>query len=428
MIDAKRIVVVPALLLLTILACTSSAQVIAINGGKVLTISKGMVEGGTVLIKNGKIEGVGNEIIVPSEARIIDAEDKYVMPGLIDIQSRLFVIDRELNESGRIVPELSILDAVDPYVKEYAEVLAHGVTAVHISPGSRGLVGGRSAVLTVNGGKTVKQDVAVKAAIGVSSGSESSSLNRLEDYASIRETLLAAKMYVRRKTKSQRAFVEYRKKRVEYDKLEDTKKDPKKKPKRPERFRESPSQEVLAKVLDRKIPLLVEAHRTTDIMNALRLADEFGLSLMLEKCTEGYLVADEIARRKVPVIVGPVSTSFVDMPRLEYRKHDLRNAGILAGNGVKVALGVAGRDGASSKFVTLAAAMAVANGMDETAALRAITLTSAEMLGVQDRIGSLEAGKDADVVILSGHPLDTRTSVEMVLVQGRVVYERNASK
>jgi imidazolonepropionase-like amidohydrolase len=350
------------------------------------------------------------------------------MPGLIDIQSRLFVIDRELSESGRIVPELSILDAIDPYIKEHREVLAHGVTAVHIAPGSRGLIGGRSAVLKVNGGRILKPNVVVKAAIGVSSGNVSSSLSRLEDYASIREALLAAKLYMRRKAKSQRAFVEYRQKKAEYDKLEDAKKDPKKKPKRPSRFRESPSQEVLSAVLAKRIPLLVEAHRTTDIMNALRLADEFALSLILEKCTEGYLVAGEIAKRKVPVIVGPVSTSFVDMTRLEYRKHDLRNAGILAGNGVKVALGVAGRDGASSKFVTLAAAMAVANGMDESAALRAITLTPAEMLGVAGRIGSLEAGKDADVVILSGPPLETRSSVEMVLIDGRIVYERKASQ
>ncbi len=428
MIDAKRIVVAATLLLPTILTCISGAQDIAIKGGRILTISRGMVEGGTVLVKGGKIEAVGDDVIIPSEVRVIDAKDKYVMPGLIDIQSRLFVIDRELNEDGRIVPELSILDAIDPYIKEYREVLASGVTAVHAAPGSLGLIGGRSAVLKVNGGEILKPNVAVKAAIGVSNGSESSSLRRLEDYASIREALLAAKLYMQRKAKASRELVEYRKKKVEYDKLEEGKKDPKKKPKRPSRFRESPSQEVLAKVLSGQVPLLIEAHRTTDIMNALRLADEFGLSLILGKCTEGYLVAEEIAKRKAPVIVGPVSTSFVDMPRLEYRRHNLRNAGILAGSGVKVALGVAGRDGASSKFVTLAAAMAVANGMDESAALRAITLTPAEILGVEDRIGSLEAGKDADVVILSGPPLETRSSVEMVLIDGKVVYERKASQ
>ena len=151
-------------------------------------------------------------------------------------------------------------------------------------------------------------------------------------------------------------------------------------------------------------------------------------SLILDKCTEGYMVVEEIARRKVPVIVGPVSTSFMDMPKLEYRNHDPQNAGILLNGGVKVALGVSGRDGASSKFVPLAAAIATANGMDKDAALRAITLSSAEILGVADRIGSLEVGKDADIVILNGHPLDTSTQVEMVLIEGKTVYEREAGQ
>jgi len=146
--------------------------------------------------------------------------------------------------------------------------------------------------------------------------------------------------------------------------------------------------------------------------------------LILDKCTEGYLVAEEIARRKATVILGPVSTSFADMPILEYRNHDIRNAAILSEKGIKLALGVSGRDGASSKFIALAAAMAVANGMDRDLALRAVTLTPAEILGVADRIGSLQAGKDADIVILSGHSLDTLSRVEMVLIEGKTVFER----
>jgi len=229
------------------------------------------------------------------------------------------------------------------------------------------------------------------------------------------------------KEKYERDLAEDNRKKAEYKKKESGKDTEKKeKPKRPARFRTSPANDVLAQVLRKEIPLQVEAHRVVDILNALRLADEFGFSLILDKCTEGYLIADEIARRKVPVIVGPVSTSFVDMPRLEYRKHDMSNAAVLSKKGIKAALGVSGRDGASSKFITLAAALAAANGMNKDAALRAITLTPAEILGVADRIGSLEVGKDADVVIMSGHPLDTLTQVEMVLIEGKVVFERKA--
>ena len=144
--------------------------------------------------------------------------------------------------------------------------------------------------------------------------------------------------------------------------------------------------------------------------------------------TTGYKIANEIARRRIPVIVGPISTSFVDMPKLEYRNHDIRNATILSKKGVQLALGVSGRDGVSSKFVTLAAAMAVANDLDRDVALRAVTLTPAEILGVANRIGSLEPDKDADIIILSGHPLDTFTQVEMVLIEGETVYERKATQ
>ncbi|MHC4085279.1 MAG: amidohydrolase family protein, partial [Planctomycetota bacterium] len=275
----------------------------------------------------------------------------------------------------------------------------------------------------------LKADATLKAAVGMSTGNASSSLARLENYSSIREALISTKVYMQRKEKADRELAEYNRKKAEYEKKESGKETEKKeKPKRPARFRSSPASDVLAQVLRKKIPLQVEAHRVTDILNVLRLADEFGFTLILDKCTEGYLIADEIAKRKVPVIVGPVSTSFVDMPRLEYRNHNMSNAAILSKRGVKAALGVSGRDGASSKFITLAAAMATANGMDKGAALRAITLTPAEMLGVADRIGSLQVGKDADLVILNGHPLDIRTRVEMVMIEGRVVFERKSQQ
>jgi imidazolonepropionase-like amidohydrolase len=425
-----NIIIISSLLLLLILTSAFGEQVIAIQTGHILTISDNPIENGIVLIKKGKIEALGQNVVLPADVRIIDANDKFVMPGLIDAQSRLFVMDSELNESRTIAPDLNILDAIDPFIKEYREVLAQGVTAVCVAPGSRGLIGGRSAVLKLNGSKNVdrmvlKANATLKAAVGVSTGNISSSLARLEHYSSIREALIATKVYMQRKEKADRELAEYNRKQAEYEKKYSGKETEKKeKPKRPAKFRANPASDVLAQVLRKKIPLQVEAHRVTDILNVLRLADEFGFTLILDKCTEGYLITNEIARRKVPVIVGPVSTSFVDMPRLEYRNHDMSNAAILSKKGVKAALGVSGRDGASSKFIILAAAIAAANGMDKAAALRAITLTPAEMLGVADRIGSLQVGKDADLVILNGHPLDARTRVEMVMIEGRVVFER----
>jgi len=426
----KGILVLASLFLPFLSAGACSAQDIAIQAGTILPISDAPIVNGTILIKDGKIAALGQNVAVGADARIIDASGKFVMPGLIDAQSRLFVIDSELNESRSIAPELNILDGLDPFVKEAPEVAAQGVTAVYLSPGSRSLIGGSGAVLKLNGSKDVgkmllKGDVAVKAAIGVSSNNQSSSLGRLANYSSIREALLETKIYMHSREKHAREQAEYNKKKAEYDKKKELKPTEKiEKPKRPARFRPNPTREVLARILSKEIPLQIEAHRVTDILNALRLADEFGFTLILDKCTEGYLVAEEIARCKIPVILGPVSTSFIDMPRLEYRHHDIRNAAILSEKGVKLALGVSGRDGASSKFITLAAAMAVGSGMDRDMALRAVTLTPAEILGVADRIGSLQAGKDADIVILSGHPLDTLSRVEMVLIEGKTVFER----
>jgi imidazolonepropionase-like amidohydrolase len=439
----KRIVIISSLLFLCAFTNTLGAENIAIQGGNILTISGDMIEHGTILIKDGKVEALGRDVVIPSGTRTIDAKDKFVMPGHIDAQSRLYVIESELNESLAIAPELNILDALDPFIKEYQEVLAQGVTTIYVAPGSRSLLGGRGAVLKLNGSKTankivLKTDVAVKGVIGISSNNQSSSLRRLEHYSSIREALIATQAYMQEKRKYEQELSEYKKKKADKQKKDDEqekgKKDDeqekgkKEKPKRPAKPKRNPTYEILAKVLRKEIPLQIEAHRVDDILNALRLADEFDFTLILDKCTEGYMIADEIARRKVPVIVGPVSTSFVDMPKLEYRNHDMRNAAILSKEGVKLALGVSGRDGASSKFIALAAAMAVANGMDKDFALRAITLTPAEILGVADRIGSLEAGKDADIVILSGHPLDTFTQVEMVLIEGKTVYERKTAQ
>jgi len=432
----KRVVIISSVLFLCAFTNTLGAENVAIQGGNILTISGDVIEHGTILIKDGKIEALGRDVVIPSDTRTIDAKDKFVMPGRIDAQSRLYVIERELNESRAVAPDLNILDALDPFIKEYKEVLAQGVTTIYVAPGSRSLLGGRGAVLKLNGGKTInemvlKTDVAVKAAIGVSSNNQSSSLTRLEHYSSIREALIATQAYMQEKRKYEQELAEYKKGKVEQDKQkkdDEQEKGKKEKPKRPAKPKRNPTYEILAKVLRKEIPLQIEAHRVDDILNALRLADEFDFTLILDKCTEGYMIADEIARRKVPVIVGPVSTSFVDMPKLEYRNHDMRNAAILSKEGVKLALGVSGRDGASSKFIALAAAMAVANGMDKDIALRAITLTPAEILGVADRIGSLEAGKDADIVILSGHPLDTFTQVEMVLIEGKTVYERKTAE
>jgi imidazolonepropionase-like amidohydrolase len=287
----------------------------------------------------------------------------------------------------------------------------------------------------MNGAKTqkdlvLKTDVALKGSIGVSSNNESSSLSRLDDYANLREMLIATQAYMRRRIQYERELAKYERSKddkqpEEGDKPSD--KNQNEKPKKPTEPKPNPTHEILKRVLEKEIPFQIEAHRVSDILSALRLAEEFKFSLILDKCTEGYMIAGQVARHKVPVIVGPVSTSFIDMPQLQYRNHSARNAAVLAQSGVQTAIGVSGRDGLSSKFVSLVGAIATANGMNKDMALRAITLTPAEILGVADRIGSLDAGKDADIVIMTGHPFETTSRIEMVLIDGKTVYARKAT-
>lgn len=447
MIDLKTAHPVRVVLLLSLLAAGVHAKRLPVEGqpdsiailaGRILPISMDEIEGGTVLIEDGKIQSVGSDVAVPDGWRIIHAEASYVMPGFMDAQSSLYVLPDEASSSARGAAEWTIIDALDPFFERYEQVLAQGVTAVYVAPSCRGVLAGRGAVLSVNGAGTprelvLKADAAVRATIGVSADNRSSSLARLDDYANLRETLIETQTYMQKQRRYRQDLAEYEKKKAERDSAEEGKEkksgeEAKSKDsqelKRPGKPRSNPTHEVLAKVLENEIPLQIEAHRVDDILNALRLAEEFRFSLILDGCTEGYLIPDELVRRKVPVVVGPVSISFAKTPLLEYRQHSPENAAILAAKGIQTAIGVAGRDGLSSKFIRLAAALAVANGMDRDTALRAITLTPAEIYGVADRIGSLDVGKRADLVILTGHPFDADSQVEMVLVGGKVVYER----
>ena len=404
---------------------------VAIQAGRIIPITSPDIENGIVLIEDQQIKAVGTDVVVPNDARVIDAKDKTVIPGLVDAQSRLFLLaDTELNPS-RGAAEYNVLDALDPFDQDYKEVLAQGVTTVCVVPHSSSTWTCRTALLRLNGTDSVekmllKPDVTVKAALGLSRNNRSSSLERLNDYASLREAFIAAQSYLKRWEKYEHALAEYNKERAEAKGKEGS---PGKQPlKRPTEPSKHPTHEIMVKILRQEMPLQIEVHRVDDIRHALRLAEEFEFALILDKCTEAYRMASEIAKAKVPVIVGPALASQAGTRVLEYQHHDPANAARLADQGIQLALGSCARTGLDSKFLASAAAQAVAQGMDRDMALRAITLTPAQVFGVADRIGSLDEGKDADLVICSGHPLDSFIEVEKVLIQGKVVYERKATK
>jgi imidazolonepropionase-like amidohydrolase len=240
---------------------------------------------------------------------------------------------------------------------------------------------------------------------------------RMGNAAELRSTLVAAQNY-------RDKWARYAEKRARYEddlphweaKPEDKREQRPQPPEPPER---NLKLESLIPVLEGKLRAMIHCHRTDDILTAVRIAEEFGLRFSLEHATEGYKVAELLAGKRIPCVVGPILFSRV---KYELRELTPRNPGILSKAGVKVAIQT---DEASAvRYLTMNAALAVQQGMDEEDALKAITINPAEIIGVADRVGSLEAGKDADVVVFSGHPLDYRSVAELVLIDGQVEYER----
>jgi imidazolonepropionase-like amidohydrolase len=426
LMTAFKCFIVSFVVVIAMTHCAGAAS-LAIQAGRIIPVSGPDIEDGVILIEGQKITALGTDVVIPSDARIIDAKTRTIMPGLIDAHSRLFLMDSELSlRSG--APDLDVLDALDPFDKAYREVLAQGVTTVCVVPVSGSMWTCRTALLRLNGtgsvkGMQLKSNVTLKAALGLTGNTQSSSLERLAQYASMREAFISAKRYLKQLEKYEHTLAQYNK-----DKASQKETPSKKDLKRPKEPSKSPTYEILVQVLRKEIPLQIEVHSADDIRHALRLAEEFEFSLILDQCTEGYRMASEIAGHRVPVIVGPASVARVNMQALAYQNHDPANAARLAQAGIQLALGTCGPSGLDSKFLASAAGLAVAQGMDRDAALRAITLTPAQILGVSDRIGSLEVGKEADLVICSGHPLEPLTQVEQVMIQGKMVYERKATQ
>jgi len=182
--------------------------------------------------------------------------------------------------------------------------------------------------------------------------------------------------------------------------------------------------EALLGVLNKEIPIKAHAHRADDILTAIRIAKEFDLKLTIEHCTEGHLIADILRDEGVSAIVGPYLT---DRSKIELRNLSIKTPGILAKAGVKVAI-MTDHPCMPIQYLSLAAAMAVREGMDEAEAMKAITINAAELTGIDDRVGSIEPGKDADIVIFDGHPFELKTRVVNTIINGKVVYERNKNE
>ena len=404
-----------ALALALALTAGPESVVTAVVGARVLTGTGLEIENGVVLIEGGKIKAVGPaaSVPVPPGAKIVDATGRVVTPGLVDSHSHLGLgpsggVTEDNETSNPVTPELRIIDSIHPEGEgpdelQFRRALAEGVTAVVARPGSGNVIGGQSAVLKLRGGTIDDMVILFPADMKMA-------LGRKGAYASkgVMPTTKMGAAYLVRKALVEAA--EYGQALERYDK--EKAKNPKAAP--PAR---DLGKEALLKVVRREIPVHIHVDSSDDIMTAVRLAEEFKfLRLSLGHAVEAYKVAGELARRGVVVVVGPQMTAYDDEGRLV----DL--AGYLAGKGVPVDI-MTDADVVQESFLRYQAAIAVKYGMDPKEALKSITFNPARTMGLEGRIGSLEPGKDADLVVFDGDPFDVATRTVAVFIDGRIVYE-----
>jgi imidazolonepropionase-like amidohydrolase len=389
------------------LDATARRGPLAIMGGRVVPVAGPPFENGVVLISDGRIEAVGRDVRVPEAAERLDAAGKVVLPGLVDAHTHLGVHEEAEGWAGQdtnemtdpVTPQVRALDAINPADLAFADAVAGGVLTVNVNPGSGNPIGGQAAAIR-SAGRTVDEMLlrapsGLKSALGenpkrVYGDRKQLPSTRLGTAAVIRDALVKARNYL--------------------DKLD--RGDDGEPPERDLRW------EALGLVLSGEIPWRQHCHRADDIATALRLADEFGYRLVIDHGTEAVLLADRLAERGVPVLIGPLLTS---RAKVELRNRSLASPGRLAAAGVELGI-ITDHPVVPIHLLHVQAALAVREGLDPAAALRAVTLTPARVLGLDDRLGSLEPGKHATLCVWSGDPLDARSRVETAWIEGRQVF------
>ncbi|MDR3586537.1 MAG: amidohydrolase [Desulfosporosinus sp.] len=382
---------------------------ILIKNGQIKTMT-GREFVGDILIEGTKITALGENLAkeVPSEAVVIDALGCLVLPGFIDAHCHVGIGEEiyrwegeDLNEmTDPVTPDMRAIDGINPEDEGFRDARLGGVTAVFTGPGSGNVIGGTGVVMKTAGKIVDKMIVRDPAGLKVAFGEnpkmiygeqKKMPMTRMGTAALLRQALVDAQVY--------------------RDKIEEGKTDPDKIPER------DLGLETLLLVINRQIPLRAHAHRADDIMTAIRIAREFEVDLVIEHCTEGHKIAEELAELGYPAVIGPLLTN---RSKVELKDKSFKTPGILAKAGVKVAI-MTDHSVTPIEQLPLCAALACKAGMDMEEALKAITINSAEILGVSDRIGSLAVGKDADIVIWSEHPFILTARPLYVIIDGKVV-------
>lgn len=381
---------------------------LAIKNARIYSVDKPVIEKGTVLIDKSKIAAVGENLSIPDNVETIDAGGESMFPGFIDAHSHLGLRESSIGFEGSdsneatdpITPNMRAIDGFNPMDVSVKEAREAGVTVCATGPGSANVVGGAFMAVKTYGIRVddmvIKNPVAMKIALGenpkrIYDAKGKTPSTRMGTAAMLRELLARTKRYNQQ--------------------IQQAGKDVSKLPKYDAKL------EAMLPVIRKEIPLKAHAHRADDIFTALRIAKEFDLKITIDHCTDGELVADHIAKEGVAAVVGP---SFGHRSKFELANKSFITPGILSKAGVKVAITT---DSPVTPLHTLPlmAGMAIAAGMGFNEALRAITLNAAEIIGIEDRVGSITPGKDADLVIFKGYPFEISAKPWMVLIDGEIV-------
>ena len=373
--------------------------------GNIKTMAEPDYADGCVQIADGKIVAVGDMKDCPApDGEVLDVQGNLVMPGIIEAHCHMGITEEKKGMEGDdcnetvdpITPQLRAIDAINPMDAAFNDALQAGITSAMIGPGSANVVGGQFVFVKTHGRcidhMIVKAPAAMKVAFGENpkvnySGQNKSPATRMAIAAMLREELTKAVAYQKKREKEE-GEVDFR-------------------------------YECWLPVLRGEIPLKAHAHRADDILTAVRIAKEFHLRMPLDHCSEGHLIMEELKEAGFPAIVGPDMAS---RNKIEVQNMAFKTAGLLAGHGILTAI-TTDHPVSKIQFLPICAGLAVKAGMSPEEGLRSITINAAKICGVEERVGSLAPGKDADIAVFTGNPMEVFSRTCYTIIEGEVVYQ-----
>ncbi|MFD2445681.1 amidohydrolase [Bacillus sp. CGMCC 1.16607] len=370
---------------------------ILLKNAKIYPITSKMIENGDVLIQDGKIAAIGEGLTPDEDTQVIECRNEYLIPGFIDVHTHLGLYDEGTGWAGNdanetteaLSPHVRAIDGVYPLDPAFGDALQFGITTAHIMPGSANIIGGTTSVIKTAGrnikNMIIQETAGLKIALGenpkrIHSHGNNESLTRMGIMGLLREAFYGA---------------------IHTD--------------NPDNIRIAP----IVKALKREIPVRIHAHRADDIITAVRFAEEFNLDFRIEHCTEGHLVADELSGMGLKVSVGPTLTR---RSKVELKNKTWRTYQELTRHGIEVSI-TTDHPYTPIQYLNVCAAIAVREGLSEVKALEGLTILPARNLRIEDRLGSIEIGKDADLVLWSHHPFHFLAKTKWTMMGGEIVYQ-----